>query len=377
MCGIFAYSGSRPVTEVLLKGLKNLEYRGYDSSGVAFFKKGQIQRKRALGDISHLEKGLSDKGPTNSLGLGHTRWATHGPPTKQNAHPHKAGGIYIVHNGVIENERAIREMFPEKTWESETDSELIACLINFYYQKESDFFSAVLKAREQLKGSYAVVAMCEETPTELVAFKNGPPLMLSENGKGDIYISSDPGAFARGTTQRILFLEDGDALHLKENTWHILDSQNSPVKRSFSNFDLKQSLLIKKGFDHFMLKEIFEQPEILKNLISSHIDDGQFQFLKGKTPEGFDQLLSESRELVLVACGSSYHAALFCRYIMESLSGLKTRAEIASEFVYRKPVLSSKDLLLLISQSGETAGHFNRFKVGQREKNPFSLPLQC
>ena len=371
MCGIFAYSGPHPVTGVLLEGLKKLEYRGYDSSGVAFFKGKRIQSIKALGDISHLEKRLNE-GPPNTLGMGHTRWATHGPPTEENAHPHKAGLVYVIHNGVIENEQSIRQMLSGKKLQSQTDSELIAHLIDSFYQDEespSDFLTAVLKTKEILKGSYAIVALCEKNPGELLAFKNGPPLMLCQ-GEGEVFISSDPHAVSRQAKQ-VMFLEDGDTLHLKGQNFSVFDQSGKEVKRDFSPLTLQESFSEKKGYPHFMLKEIFEQPEILKRIVASHTKEDCLDFLQSvSNPDSFNELLLNSSEIVMVSCGSSHHASLYGQYVIESLSGVKVRSELASEFVYRNPVISPQTTLFFISQSGETADTLAALKWAKKRGLP-------
>ena len=382
MCGIFAYIGPRPPQDALIEGLKKLEYRGYDSSGMAFFKGIKIQSIKSLGEISCLEERLqknsadtktSLSGKTNpniSLGMGHTRWATHGPPTEENAHPHQAGPVYVIHNGVIENEQSLRGMLSGIKFRSQTDSELIAHLINFHYQTqkgEREFLTAVLKAKEFLKGSYAVVTLCEKEADTLVAFKNGPPLMLCQ-GKEELFLSSDPHAVA-GQANRVMFLEDGDTLLLKNRKWSVFNQKGEKVKRTFSNLDIKESLSEKKGYPHFMLKEIFEQPQILRKVTSSHIKNEQFYFSKNNeiSPTNFKKLLLNTQEIIIIACGSSYHAGLYGQHIIESLSGVKVSVEIASEFIYRNPVILPHTVFLFISQSGETADTLSAFKWAKKK----------
>lgn len=380
MCGIFAYIGPRPPQETLMEGLKKLEYRGYDSSGMAFFEGEKIQSIKALGDISRLQERVQKNSfndetntlkkinPPASLGMGHTRWATHGPPTEENAHPHQGGPIYVIHNGVIENEQSLREMLSGIKFQSQTDSELIAHLIHFYYQKEgNDFLTAVLRAKEFLKGSYAVVTICEKEPGTLIAFKNGPPLMLCR-GEKELFLSSDPHAVS-GQANQILFLEDGDTLFLKGNKWSVFNQKKKEVKRTFSKLNLKENLSEKKGYPHFMLKEIFEQPQVIRTAISSHTKNKQFYFSKdnNKTPKAFQNLVLDTKEIIIIACGSSYHAGLYGRHIIESLSNVKVSVEIASEFIYRDPVILPHTTLLFISQSGETADTLSALKWGKKK----------
>ena len=368
MCGIFAYSGPRPVTNTLLEGLKKLEYRGYDSAGVAFFDSQKIKTVRAIGDISHLEKKLKVGLGGDTLGMGHTRWATHGPVTEKNAHPHSAGSVYIVHNGVIENEESLKKMFPKGELHSQTDSELIAHLINSFYKKLSvNFLTAVLKAKDLLKGSYAVVVLSEKNPEELIAFKNGPPLMLCR-GQKEIFISSDPHA-ASEHAHEVMFLEDGDTLYLKNQQWEVFNQEGKQVQRAFSPLKRPEKFSGKKDYPHFMLKEIFEQPTILKEAVSRHTKGGQLS-CQVSSRKDFDKLLSRVSEIVIVACGSSYHAALYGRYLIEGLAGIKTRSELASEFVYRNPVISPQTVLLFISQSGETADTLAALKWAEKKDLP-------
>lgn len=380
MCGIFAYIGPRPPQDALIEGLKKLEYRGYDSSGMAFFKGTKIQSIKSLGEISFLEERLKknsthnktnflETSPNISLGMGHTRWATHGPPTEENAHPHQAGPVYVIHNGVIENEQSLRGMLSGVKFRSQTDSELIAHLINFHYQtqkSERGFLTAVLKAKDFLKGSYAVVTLCEKEANTLVAFKNGPPLMLCQ-GKEELFLSSDPHAVA-GQVNRVMFLEDGDTLLLKNQKWNVFNQKGEKVKRAFSNLNIKESLSEKKGYPHFMLKEIFEQPQILRKMASSHIQNEQFYFSKNKvSPTNFKKLFSNTQEIIIVACGSSYHAGLYGQHIIENISGIKVSVEIASEFIYRNPVILPHTVLLFISQSGETADTLSALKWAKKK----------
>lgn len=377
MCGIFAYIGPRPPQEALMEGLKKLEYRGYDSSGIAFFEGEKIQTVKALGDISHLQERvqknslhsktntLQKMNPPVSLGMGHTRWATHGPPTEENAHPHQGGPVYVIHNGVIENEQSLRGMLSGIRFQSQTDSELIAHLINSYYQKKGkSFLTAVLKAKQFLKGSYAVVTLCETEPETLIAFKNGPPLILCR-GEKELFLSSDPHAVF-GSAHQVLFLEDGDTLFLKEQKWRVFNSEGKKVKRAFSKLDLKENLSEKKGYPHFMLKEIFEQPQVIRKSISSHTQNGKFYFSK-ENNETFKTLISNTKEIVIIACGSSYHAGLYGRYIIENLSGIKVSVEIASEFIYRDPVILPYTTLFFISQSGETADTLSALKWSKKK----------
>ena len=376
MCGIFAYSGSKKTDQVLIQGLKHLEYRGYDSAGAAFFEHNKIKRYRVCGGVEKLEKKIPHSNNKKGLGMGHTRWATHGKPSKINAHPHKGGSIYVVHNGVIENMDQIKKIIPSKNIVSETDTELIPHLIQFFIQSENlDFFKAVLKSIPLLKGSYAVAALCEKNPNEIIAFKSGPPLILAEKDK-DFFISSDLQALDEDL--EVLFLEDEEILHLKDNKSHIFDFKGKPIKRHFQKNSKKKESKTKKGdHPHFMIKEILEQPEVLSSLISTHLDAEKakidLKFSKGNL-EALNQSLKNSSQILILACGSSYFTGLFAKYILEELAGISVQVETASEFIYRKPYLLPKTSVLFISQSGETADILSAFK--QIEKlNLTSLSL--
>ncbi len=364
MCGIFAYSGSRPVPDILVEGLKKLEYRGYDSSGIAFFHQDHIKHFRVCGGVSELENLLSKNSYKGHLGMGHTRWATHGSPSEQNAHPHKSSSIYIVHNGVIENENELRKQIDPGFLTSETDTELIAYLISKFYEKDRpDLLKSVLKVTESLRGSYAVVVLCEEKPDEIIAFKKGPPLMFCK-GKEDYFISSDPYVSGEYSDQ-VLFLNDEEVLHLKKDQFEIYNFKGEKIERGFETMLYNSSLSDKKGYPHFMLKEIFEQPHSVGRSLSPHIDKGEQTFnlkvFKGNQ-KNFDELFEKASQILIVACGSSYYAGLFAKYFIEGLVPIRVDVEMASEFIYRKSFIPEGTPVLFISQSGETADILTAFK---------------
>ena len=358
MCGIFAYSGPRDVKKVLIEGLKNLEYRGYDSAGVAFFNGGHVHRSRVCGGVSELEKKTQALSCKSSLGIGHTRWATHGAPLEKNAHPHHSRFTYVVHNGVIENEQEIKKIIKAKNFSSDTDTELIPHLIDHFCEKEKlDFLQSTLRSIPLLKGSYAVVAINEERADEMIAFKSGPPLILCKDGNNEFFISSDLQAIGKKTFE-ILFLEDKEVLFLKKNQFQIFNFQGKKIDRKFKKYSSQKTYNGKGNYPHFMLKEILEQPQALTNLISNHIDKNHqefgFKLSKGNEKE-FESLIRNSSEILILACGSSYYSALFAKYFLESIGKMKINVEMASEFIYRKAFVSEKTLSLFISQSGETA----------------------
>lgn len=357
MCGIFAYSGPLDIKQVLIKGLKNLEYRGYDSAGIAFISENKVHRLRVCGGVEELKKKSNDFAYTGSLGIGHTRWATHGSPSEKNAHPHNADFIYVVHNGVIENEEEIKKIIDPKNLSSDTDTEVIPHLIYYFLEKENlNFLQSLFKTVQWLKGSYAVVVINEKSPEELIAFKSGPPLIFCRGTKG-FFISSDSQALGE-EVEEVIFLEDEQLLHLKKDQFQFFNFQGEKMFPQFQPYSPSQRSIDKGQHPHFMLKEILEQPETLRQLIAKHIEEDRkrinFKLSKGNQKE-FERLFQQSKELLILACGSSYHAALFAKYFLESLGNLKVNTEIASEFIYRDPVLSEQKLVLFISQSGETA----------------------
>ena len=357
MCGIFAYSGPRNVTEVLIEGLKNLEYRGYDSAGVAFFNGDRIHRFRVCGGVDELEKKVQSVSHKGSLGIGHTRWATHGAPLEKNAHPHHSHFIYVVHNGVIENEEEIKQLIHPKLLLSDTDTEVIPHLIYHFCKTEKlDFLQGVFKSLHWMKGSYAVAAINEKQPDEIIAFKSGPPLVLCK-GDNEFFISSDPHA-VRQKTGEMIFLEDGEVLCLKNSQFQIFNFKGEKVFREFKRRSQKPEIVRRGQHPHFMIKEILEQPQTLSRLIANHIDIGKQEMalkLSSGNKEEWDSLLKDSSDLLILACGSSYYSALFAKYFLEEMGQIKVSVEMASEFIYRKAFVSQNTLALFISQSGETA----------------------
>ena len=377
MCGIFAYSGPRNVTKVLINGLTNLEYRGYDSAGIALFDKKAFYRFRVCGGVKELKnktRFLSNKG---GLGMGHTRWATHGSPSETNAHPHHSDSIYIVHNGVIENMTELKQIISPDKLLSETDTELIAHLVNHFHKSEKlSFLDSVLKSVPLLRGSYAVVAMHEKNPEEVIAFKAGPPLILAKK-ENEFFISSDLHALENDV--EVLFLEEEEILHLKANQFQIFNFKGNKIERDFKKIPVEKDSTLnsfKGQHPHFMIKEILEQPRVLSQLIDRHIDEHsqeiKFNISKGN-PEELNQLLKNSSEILILACGSSYYAGLFAKYLLEDIAKTRVSIEIASEFIYKKPVILPNTLAVFISQSGETADILTALK----QTNQMELKSLC
>jgi glutamine---fructose-6-phosphate transaminase (isomerizing) len=355
MCGIVGYYGPKDPKDVIMTGLKALEYRGYDSAGVSILDGGHFKRVRAEGKLSNLSEKLKGEKFSGHLGIGHTRWATHGKPSERNAHPHSVGQVSLVHNGIIENYVELREALIKEgaVVESDTDSELVAHLVDRELKTTPDLLAAVLKVLPALKGAYAIVVVNEAQPDTLVAFKNGPPLIV---GVGDdaMYVASDVQAIVPYTRQ-IVYLDDGEVVRIHGRAYDVFSPGGSLVKKSVTTINWNNEVASKGGFQHFMLKEIFEQPRAIAAAIQPHIDvERQSVKLDGV---GFDvnKVFGEIERVFIVACGTSYYAGLVGEYVIERLARVPVECDIASEFRYRHPVLPKNSLFISISQSGETA----------------------
>ncbi len=356
MCGIVGYIGNRRVVPILIEGLRRLEYRGYDSAGLVFHHENTLHRFRAKGKLVNLETVVDESiGIPSRTGLGHTRWATHGAPTKDNAHPHIdcSGDIVVVHNGIIENYGTLKEelLAEGHVFSSQTDTEVLAHLIEKYL--ENDLVAAVRQALSRVEGSYALGVLWAKDPDILVAARNHSPLVMGVD-ENACYIASDIPALLPYTNQ-VIFLDDKEMAVLKRGGYTIFDLDDGEiVDKEVKTIDWNASMAEKGGFKHFMLKEIFEQPQAILNTVSGRIvpDTGRVDL-----PEiGLDkEALNRIERIALVACGTSWHAAMVAKYWIEKWVGIPVEVDIASEFRYRKLLLSDKVLTIAISQSGETA----------------------
>jgi len=356
MCGIVGYVGhDGNAVDVLIDGLRRLEYRGYDSAGVAIFERGEIRVSRALGKLANLEAALRDDPLPGSSGIGHTRWATHGRPSERNAHPHRAGGVVLVHNGIIENYRDLRTELEAGGREilSETDSELIAHLIDVAVQSGEDLLTAVRTACGRLQGSYAFAALCEDAPDTLVAAKHGGSPIILGVGEGATYLGSDIPALLPHTRQMI-FIEDGDYAVLSTEGIQVVDSDGRPVDREVKPIQWDPISAEKGGYDRFMQKEIFEQPRAIVDTLGTRISDGSLDL--GLRAEAFSaEALAKVDRLCLTACGTAYYSCLVGKYFYERFARIPVEVDLASEFRYRQPIVDSGVLTIPVSQSGETA----------------------
>ncbi|PIU00648.1 MAG: glutamine--fructose-6-phosphate transaminase (isomerizing) [Bdellovibrionales bacterium CG10_big_fil_rev_8_21_14_0_10_45_34] len=359
MCGIVGYLGERDPKEVIMTGLKRLEYRGYDSAGVSIWDKGHFKRVRAEGKLVNLEKKLEFESFDGHIGIGHTRWATHGIPNEANAHPHTFRGVSIVHNGIIENYSEIRIELGKRghTFESETDSELIAHLISSFLEGAQDFHSACLKAKEKLQGAYSVVAVTEHNPDQICAFKNGPPLILGI-GEKEFVVASDIQAIVPWT-KNIIHIEDGEFLLVNKDSYSLFSSDGKLAKKNIITIDWSEEVAEKRGFPFFMLKEIFEQPRAVAQAIKPFLTTDaeptiSLSAIQWDNPADLKRLV-ESERLFIVACGTSYYAGMVGEYLVEKFAGIPVEVDLASEFRYRDPIIPKNTTVLFISQSGETA----------------------
>ncbi|MFH1366386.1 MAG: glutamine--fructose-6-phosphate transaminase (isomerizing) [Patescibacteria group bacterium] len=355
MCGIVGYIGPKKALPVLIEGLKRLEYRGYDSAGVALVYHHKIFFEKTKGKISDLEKLTRKKNLPGCLGIGHTRWATHGEPNNKNAHPHFDchKKISVVHNGIIENYAHLKELLKKEghRFSSDTDSEVLAHLIEKYYSP-GNLEKAVQKALRQVEGTYGLAVICAEENEKLVAARNGSPLVLGL-GKNEYYIGSDVSALL-DYTKRVIYLGDQEMVVLKPSGYKIFNLKNKALNKKVEKVDWDLAQLEKADFSHYMLKEIFEQQETIHNAYRGRINakEGTLR-LGGLMP--ILKYLPKITRIVITACGTSWHSGLIGEYVLEEMTGLPVEVEYASEFRYRRPVIDDKTLVIVISQSGETA----------------------
>ena len=354
MCGIVAGIAQRNVVPILLEGLRRLEYRGYDSAGLAVIESSVIKRKREVGKVSSLEALIKEEPISGNIGIAHTRWATHGKPSTANAHPHMSGfKVAVVHNGIIENYAQLKELQLEKGYEftSQTDTEVIVHGIYEELKTENSFMSAVLKATNKLEGAYALAIVSQQHCDTLVVCRKGSPLVIGV-GIGEYFAASDVAAILP-VTQRFIFLEDGDIAEIKLDAVKVIDSKGNCVTREIKETSLSLDAVDKGNYRHYMLKEIHEQPDAIARTIEGKIINGRVseQALGHSASEIFDYIKS----IQIIACGTSFHAGLVARYWFEGFAGIPCNVEIASEYRYRSPVLSKDTLIITISQSGETA----------------------
>ncbi|WKZ56631.1 MAG: glutamine--fructose-6-phosphate transaminase (isomerizing) [Bdellovibrionota bacterium] len=371
MCGIVGYVGPKNALDVIIGGLERLEYRGYDSAGVAVIADGQIRVTRAVGKLENLKKSLEDAAvpAVPHLGIGHTRWATHGKPSETNAHPHSAGKVSLIHNGIIENYMTLRADLEREgcIFRSDTDTEIAAHLCNRYISKGLDLFNAMKAMCAEIKGSYAFLVIDERYPDRIVAAKNSSPIVLGI-GAGEMWVASDIPAIL-GSTRQVVILEDGDITEVRANTFRI-EHDGKEVERTPMTITWDPVTAQKGGFKHFMLKEIHDQPQVVTDCVRGRLrqDVGSVEL-----PELPPTLLKEVQRVLFLGCGTAWHAALLGKFYLESLARIPCEVDYASEFRYREPVLDARTLVVAISQSGETADTLGAVDVAVKHARTLAI----
>lgn len=355
MCGIMGAVSERDISKVLLEGLRRLEYRGYDSAGIAVIdNQSRLKRVRMQGKVQNLADAMIETAIAGNTGIAHTRWATHGKPSEQNAHPHLShGAIAVVHNGIIENHDALRQRLIAAGYQftSETDTEVAAHLIHSYYIKHENMLLAVQTAAAEMHGAFALGVIHQQNPDELIAIRKGSPLVLGW-GIGENFIASDSLAL-RSFAQQVSYLEEGDSAVVKAHEIRIYDHAKKPVERPTHALNSDSQIASKGPYRHFMLKEIFEQTKVLSDIIEGRISSPEV--LKASFGDRASHVFPLVKHIHIVACGTSYHAGMIAKYWLESLAGVPTQVEIASEYRYRDVVVPDGTLFITVSQSGETA----------------------
>ena len=354
MCGIIGYIGNQNSVPILIDGLKRLEYRGYDSAGIAFIQHEKIEVRRCVGKLKNLEMALSGEKLNSTIGIGHTRWATHGRPSEENAHPHRVGNIVVVHNGIIENYIQLKkELIAEgRHFTSETDTEVIAHLIERHTKRGLTLVQAVQGALKEVKGAYAIAVLKEEEPDILVGARNGCPLVAGL-AQGGSFLASDIPAILN-YTRDVLFLNDEEIIILSPEGIQIVDLEGNPVEKEPSKVMWNPVMAEKGGYRHFMLKEIYEQPRAIMDTLRGRLsyDTGNVYLDEAGLSEDDVKGL---KKIFIVACGTSWHAALVAKFMIEEIARLPVEVDVGSEFRYRDPLIDEKSLLIAITQSGETA----------------------
>ena len=365
MCGIVGYVGSKDATRLLVDGLKRLEYRGYDSAGVSLMNGGGVETRKAKGKIAMLEAAIESHPVEGNVGIAHTRWATHGPPNECNAHPHHdcTGTISVVHNGIIENYGPLRAMLQKTghTFVSETDTEVLAHLIEAAF--DGNLEEAVVDALALVEGTYGIAVISSKDPDKVVAARKGSPLLIGL-GEGENYVASDVAAILQHTRQ-VVYLDDGELAVLTKDGYHVMDLNAQTVKKRVNRIDWDLDQIEKGGFDHFMLKEIMEQPQTIQNTMRGRsVDDDGFSKLGGLNLS--KEELQQFDHIIITACGTSWHSALIGKMMIEEHARIRCEVEYASEFRYSNPIVTERTLCIVISQSGETADTLAAMREAKR-----------
>ena len=368
MCGIVGYIGTKDAYPILIKGLKRLEYRGYDSAGVALLHDGDLNVHKCKGKVADLEAFSENKNLSGSVGIGHTRWATHGPPNDVNAHPHVSGDgkLSLIHNGIIENYDVIKENLLSRghKFESDTDTEVLVHFIEeIHSQEKGDLFDAVRIALNEVHGAYAIVMVDMSNPREVIVAKNSSPLVIGL-GENEYFIASDATPIVE-YTKNVIYLEDGEIARLNLDTGIKLKTVRNEDKKPYvQELEMQLEALEKGGYDHFMLKEIYEQPRSIQDCMRGRISSAKGEIMLGGIKDHIEEMANADR-IIIVACGTSWHAGLVGEYLFEDLARIPVEVEYASEFRYRNPVITENDVVIAVSQSGETADTLAAIKMAK------------
>ncbi|MCL4219656.1 MAG: glutamine--fructose-6-phosphate transaminase (isomerizing), partial [Candidatus Hydrogenedentes bacterium] len=350
--------------EVIMSGLHRLEYRGYDSAGVAVIRNGALESVKSLGKLVSMDKKLEETGLTGNLGIGHTRWATHGVPSEVNSHPHfdNAKEIAVVHNGIIENYQELREQLTAEGAEfrSQTDTETIAHLIRKYYK--GDLFAAVQRALQDVEGAYAIGVVCKDNPDLMVAARHGSPLIVGL-GKGEAYIASDVPAIMK-YTREVLYIDNGQVVEIRKDGYKIEDINGNPVELKVSHVDWDDAAAEKEGYPHFMLKEIHQQADVIRNTLRGRIEERSDRVLLREMNIDEEEL-KKCEMIHIVACGTAYHAGMVGKYLIEKYAKVPVQIDIASEYRYRDPIIPEHTIMIPVSQSGETADTLEAIRIAK------------
>lgn len=356
MCGIVGYIGNKRVQPILMSGLKRLEYRGYDSAGVATISdKAKVTLLRAKGKVAELDEKVASHQVLDTVGIGHTRWATHGEPSKRNAHPHHVGDIYLVHNGIIENYQELRSMLIKHDYDfkSDTDSEVLAALIDYSYHDASSLLEAVSSALEAVVGAYGIALFSSKKPDEIVVARKGSPLIAGV-ANGEVFIASDASALV-GHTDQVIYLQDGEIGVCTRDGIQLYDIETHKVQARIEKLEMDLQSIQKKGFDHFLLKEIYDQPDSVRSTLSGRINVADSQVRLGGLNMSDDEL-RQIRNIMVIGCGTAYYAGMMAGYLIEQFTDdIVVHSEIASELRYRSFSIPDNTVALIVSQSGETA----------------------
>ena len=373
MCGIVGGTSERNILPILVEGLRRLEYRGYDSAGVAFKKNGTVSVAKTKGRVNQLAKSLSLKTNQSNLGIAHTRWATHGMPTEKNAHPHVSKNIFVVHNGIIENHNDLKAQLRAEgiKFTTQTDTEVIAHLVRTFREKGQSFEKAVLSTIKKLKGAYALGIIDKNDPEQIIGVRNQSPLVLGR-GFQENFIASDVMALAP-VTNKFVYLDDGQIALLNRNKAVVINASNQVVRVKTHEVDSNTYTSDKSGYNHFMEKEIFEQPTAVKSSIEGRLTKNETQ--EGIFGAGFENAVKDITNIQIVACGTSYHSARIFEFWSHKFLGINCRVDYGSEYQYQEPVKTDKTLLVTVSQSGETADTLSSLKFAKKTGSPLSLTI--